>query len=502
VRSNDGRQTKADGSGRRPLLRQQVLPCVLGIALLLVLACGFWPYTVDDAYITFRYSRNLAAGLGPVFNPGERVEGYTSLLWMLGGAGASALGLDLELVAKVAGLACAAATLVVVVRWVARSYPDRPLAPWVTAGFLGLSADLALNSVAGLETTFFALLLLLAVTRAASEEHKVEIPWSSLWFALAALTRPEGLALFAAHWLYQALVSREPPARLVARLLPFLGLVVPHLLWRRAYYGEWLPATYYAKWSPLGTRLSQGLGYWFDYLVANGFLFVIAIWPGLWSANRRLRYWMWMGVVAWAVVIWEGGDWMPGHRFLVISLPLWCAVAGVVFGERSRRQGRLPVVPIIAVVVYAVLILGRLGPLRHYAQVRAAGYEAAHRPLAEWLEGRLGPQDSVALMDVGVVGYHTHLRVIDISGLTEATIARAPGGFLDKVYDPAYVLDQSPAALVFVDTDGDGETNYPIETRIAAHEDFQRYYALGRSWVHYRDPQLGDYVLLAYTRRD
>ena len=40
----------------------------------------FW---IDDAFITFRYARNLADGLGPVFNPGEAVEGYTTFLWML-----------------------------------------------------------------------------------------------------------------------------------------------------------------------------------------------------------------------------------------------------------------------------------------------------------------------------------------------------------------------------------------------------------------------------------
>src|SRR3954453_11205359 len=38
---------------------------------------------IDDAYITYRYAYNLAAGHGLVFNPGERVEGSTSLLWPL-----------------------------------------------------------------------------------------------------------------------------------------------------------------------------------------------------------------------------------------------------------------------------------------------------------------------------------------------------------------------------------------------------------------------------------
>ena len=38
-------------------------------------------FVQDDAFITYRYARNLARGEGLVFNPGERVEGYTNFLW-------------------------------------------------------------------------------------------------------------------------------------------------------------------------------------------------------------------------------------------------------------------------------------------------------------------------------------------------------------------------------------------------------------------------------------
>src|SRR4029077_13682341 len=38
----------------------------------------------DDAMISMRYARNLAHGLGLVWNPGgARVEGYTDPLWVL-----------------------------------------------------------------------------------------------------------------------------------------------------------------------------------------------------------------------------------------------------------------------------------------------------------------------------------------------------------------------------------------------------------------------------------
>ena len=46
----------------------------------------------DDAYISYRYAQNLVDGHGLIFNVGERVEGYSNLLWTLIVAGGIALG--------------------------------------------------------------------------------------------------------------------------------------------------------------------------------------------------------------------------------------------------------------------------------------------------------------------------------------------------------------------------------------------------------------------------
>ena len=62
--------------------------CIVGL-----LAHGFYQrFLCDDAYITFRYARNVAAGNGLVFNPGEHVEGFSNFLWMLQLAVIAALG--------------------------------------------------------------------------------------------------------------------------------------------------------------------------------------------------------------------------------------------------------------------------------------------------------------------------------------------------------------------------------------------------------------------------
>src|SRR5438477_12672763 len=49
----------------------------------LFLSWSFWFQNVDDAYISFRYGKNLMNGYGLVYNKGEYVEGYTNFLWTI-----------------------------------------------------------------------------------------------------------------------------------------------------------------------------------------------------------------------------------------------------------------------------------------------------------------------------------------------------------------------------------------------------------------------------------
>ncbi|MGB7539480.1 MAG: hypothetical protein WBM17_13155, partial [Anaerolineales bacterium] len=68
---------------------------LLGLALLArLLWLAYTKFAEEDAFIVFRFARNLAGGLGFVFNPGERVYGsttpfYTFILslwyWLTGG---------------------------------------------------------------------------------------------------------------------------------------------------------------------------------------------------------------------------------------------------------------------------------------------------------------------------------------------------------------------------------------------------------------------------------
>ena len=292
------------------------LPWLLLLAWLTSVA---W-FLTDDAFISFRYVRNLLEGHGLVFNPGEYVEGYTNFLWILELAALWGLfGVRPEHAANWLSVAYTAATLAALWWWLARSPSrhDRGFLAWLALGLLGSSATFAVwTSGGGLETRQLTCFIVVAVVCLAVHRHQ---RWgllaASLSLAAAALTRPEGLMLaaccfgwFAAQRLVHArhaapgspgrdggiaatlaAVMRRLGWRKVTYLVvPFAVIVAAHFLWRYGYYGEWLPNTYYAKhirpWYESGFRYL-----WAAALETGLYLLLPLAWVALQERWRRYR---------------------------------------------------------------------------------------------------------------------------------------------------------------------------------------------------------------------
>lgn len=83
-----------------------------GLPVLLLASMGYAQrWVTEDAFIDFRIVRHLLAGHGPVFNIGERVEAYTSPLWVALLAVCGALGAATEVSSVVLGLVLSVAGL-------------------------------------------------------------------------------------------------------------------------------------------------------------------------------------------------------------------------------------------------------------------------------------------------------------------------------------------------------------------------------------------------------
>src|SRR5215475_11087437 len=71
------------GSSRRRILLAGAVSLTVAAALFALWRAIGLAWLSDDGFISFRYAANLVRGDGLVYNAGERVEGYTNLLWTL-----------------------------------------------------------------------------------------------------------------------------------------------------------------------------------------------------------------------------------------------------------------------------------------------------------------------------------------------------------------------------------------------------------------------------------
>ena len=248
------------GLAKRDLVRGAgvALSFLPWLALLGWLSTLAW-FLCDDAFISFRYARNLLEGHGLVFNPGEYVEGYTNFLWVLELAALwGVLGVPPERAAPWLSVACTVGVVAVLGVWLARvsRVRHRWLVAWMAFGLLCSSATFAVwTSGGGLETRQFTLFIVLAVVCLSLWRWgRRGLVAASLSLALAAWTRPEGLLTglvcigwFAVQSMADAGRLRPDWRRLAWLAAPFVVLVAAHYVFRYAYYGEWLPNTYYAK---------------------------------------------------------------------------------------------------------------------------------------------------------------------------------------------------------------------------------------------------------------
>lgn len=503
------RTTTHIATKRRPVLRNTLI-LLLIITSFSILIRLFWQFTTDDAYITFRYADNLARGLGPVYNPGERAEGYTSFSWMLLMAVVRIFQWDPVVVAKVIGTVCSLLTLVVTYK-LARFVSRRPrTVAWLAVLGLATNSALALNTVMGLETPLYILLMASAVLCLFQEVKGGHWWLSTILFALAALTRPEGLAVFGLTWLYQILFAKERWQWALVRLALFGVIVGGHFIWRWSYYGELLPTTYYAKTGDILPRLQAGLLYVVEFLIGPGLFLLAAYLLALWQRGKQMSYLLWLCGGYIALIVWEGGDWMPGLRFWAPILPflhliLAEALMNIYYRFRISATARQKVLSGVGLGVlgglYMLLLVGYTAVTWLYTSLRVQGYEEAHYSLATWLRDNASPDASVALMDIGIIGYYSQLRIIDLTGLTESHIAHTPGAFQDKIYDPAYVLDQAPEYVILVSTDGDLVPDFPIDLRIYQSPLFQARYEYAFKLAHLGDGDGTGYYLLVFERK-
>lgn len=379
----------------------------LALAVAAALALGFsTDGLVDDAYIQFRHAANLAAGNGPVFNPGERIEGASGGAWIGALAlGPSIFGVDPGVWGRLLALALTGVAVFAAGRAVRAA-----AGPWAGALAALLWATIpttSLYAATGLETAAFAVALWLATWAVVSARSRV--PW--LPGVAAAALRPETvvLAAVAAPWLRRL----RRPARAV--LLGAIGGAAAMAALRMAYYGAPLPRPVTVKGFTAAAGVTFGLAY-----LGRG---LAEWWPLLVGAPLLARRWRTLApalapALVWtALVVGRGGDWMPGSRYLLPLLVLLTAGTAASPGPLARASAA-------AMAVWGCVLLIPLPDPGVPVAGSAWRAMAEHRVQSRWWEAlgtllcvTVPPGTPLATGPSGALPYASRLPAFDMYGL-------------------------------------------------------------------------------------
>jgi hypothetical protein len=412
-------------------------------------------WVTDDAYISFRYARNLVEGLGLVFNAGERVEGFSNFLWTLWSALAIRIGIDPVHWSLIWGVVFYAASIALLAfnhMRLRRAWTVTAVSLPVGAIVAALHGEWFRYATGGLETSAFAFLALLGFVMLTGENApgRDRLLVGGIILGLASLTRPDGLifAAVAAAWVV-AVAYRSVGSRTRAGawfVVGFVAVWLPFMIWRLVYYGDLFPNPYYAKSAYL-SWFAQGRHYVSLFFIKYWIL--LAAVPLVTIAASRLRHgdppeagrrmWTRQAILAGGFVLAYtlyvarvGGDFMFG-RFLVPTVPFWAVLLDLgtmaLLPRRALHVGATAVV-VIALLVTPTPIPGRqivngiADEPRHYSRDLVEEVNRKAEVLKRFFEG----------LDVTVAFTGSEARLVYLAdvpraiecetGLTDRTIAR------------------------------------------------------------------------------
>ncbi len=411
----------------------------------------------DDAHIFFVYGQNVAAGKGMVYNPGgERVEGYTSPLWMLMVAGAFALFAKPEGWLLAASVLMVAGAVTALWRFVDGAAQVTLRGLLLVAWVFSSPSFVVWVSLTLMDIALWSSLLILGTIVALSASSPRRL---AVLVSLIPLARPEGmlwdLVLIGIAGLVTATQRGLAEAWHEARLpLGVYGIVLGGLLvWRMAYFGYPLPNTYYAKMSPdILYNLRLGMAYLLLFAYSNGQVLVGLVpmvtglllnVPKILTAlespftkvfdKARVQYAAVSLIVLTGLLVpvWTGGDHFRLFRFYQ---PIWPLLILPAFGLMDVLRCNIPRparygLATLAVVTFFATPWVNWGnhlysdAIRHEFAIAEDG-EAVGVTLNALFEGDL---PSIGVITAGGVALEYKGTVIDVMGLNNLAMAHAPG---------------------------------------------------------------------------
>ena len=461
--------------------------------------------TIDDSYITYRYARNILAGDGFVYNPGERVLGtttplYTLILTVLG-AITGGVKAPFPILALIFNALIGATTTLLL--WKIGKRMGSTFTAASTALLWAIAPFSVTFAIGGLETSLYVFLLTATVAFYLSDRFTL----TALFATFSFLTRPDALILLgpvAVDRLYQASKRQPEDKRKKISFAELAAALIPAIIWfgfATFYFGSPIPHSVLAKSlayripntaalvrmlqhyaTPFLGQKTFGIPWIGVGLILYPFLTLIGIRSAI---KKELHIWPW-AFYPWLyfatftianpfIFLWYMTPPLPAYFFFIflgleqVGSKLLHRIKGKqknAFCKSHFRRG----LPILGILFPLLLTLqgwtlqpdhglNRPAPDMAWIKIELL-YQEAAKQLNEHLESHPPPSTPVlAAGDVGVLGYFTETHILDTVGLNSPeTLDYYP---LDEscyainyAIPPELIQDQQPDYLVILEVYG------------------------------------------------
>ena len=422
---------------------------------LLVLVTAAWfpsSIVVDDAFITFRYAENIAAGEGFRYNPTESILDarplFTAMLALITRVGDTTAIEAAVLIRFLSAIAFAVAC--VMIFWRRTFGAIAVLVPWVVL------ADALTRVTTGMESVCF---LAIAAWAIAASERRWWVA-AGLIAASSALVRPDGVFLCGVLTVNAWVVLRRVPYRFI---IASAGFGVAWGAYATYAFGSPLPPTIAAKAAQAKSGIWQELyaSTMVSDWVPNGpvWLFGLAGIGALFAVARRDRLglvllaWFAVHQGAYAAVNVPAYPWyyvpLLGQAALLAAYGVTAMAERIPFGARRRKNA----IGVVAATATAAVWLGvSAGELKGATErLRSAALAPSHvyTAMGTWLKANAEPTDTLGAFEVGIIGYYSGLPMADFFGLVTPDIAplvphQQHVDYVMKTYRPQFLLGWNP----------------------------------------------------------
>lgn len=385
-----------------------------------------WGYSLDDSWIYAVYAKSVATGHGYSFNPGERVAAATGPLYVFILAGLYSLFHDVVIPAKILGILCLTASSLLLMSTVRRLSIDKELPPLIAGVLLALSPPVLWGVLGGLEVPICLLAVCTGLYFYVDERRTA----GCLCWALSIWLRPEAILL--AGLGIAGAGTKISRSQLALTALGAAAIAGSYLLFNQA-VGGWIfpssakvaahPGSHFlaSQW----TMVKQWADLWLGWIGARRLgLHAIVLLPGIVVGSillvRRLpalpAFFLLLPVALAIIRPWAG----QLDRYLVPMIPFGILLGVIGLEHLCRRlAGVRATSALIAVGLVCIAwqcYTARKVGIAHGWNVQ--NINGMQRYIGETAAKAIAPGDTIAVNDVGAIGYFSGCYVVDLVGLT------------------------------------------------------------------------------------